>query len=557
MKKHALPVLLLLLLTGVALRDYLWQGAFTSHDLNTHTARIAQYYLGLADGHFPVRWAKNLVSGLGYPIFIYIYPLPYLLGSLVYILIRDFEHAAKVVMASSFLASGLAMYWFMRAITNTKAAIIAALLYTWAPYRFSMLFVRGAYAENLAYVFIPIALLLLYRLSQRITAFLAGLGALAVAAIFLSHNLVAVMAAPVLVIYTLWFARTAPKKGAYISVCAGVFALGMALSAFILFSDIWERQHVNFNNLRYYDAHLLEWWQLIRSKWDYGFSMPGYDKDGMSFQIGLLHLAALPFVLSYLRSKLPTRSHKGLVVLSLSIAAVAVLLMINNPVTLALWKTFPFLQIVDFPWRLLGILVFLLAIALGTSLQHAPNVLLGLLFTALLIANRNHLRINQSLTFPTDYYLYYTKDTTANSEFLPRWRNGIQEDVRFHDRVTVERGTASITTISHRAQQLTFVAEATSAALLRVNTLYFPGWQIYVDERPLTLHKQFTITSHDGKSKVDLSGMMHFELPAGRHFVNVRFERTPVRLAGDITSVFALIIVAGLISWRRLPPLAL
>jgi len=37
----------------------------------------------------------------------------------------------------------------------------------------------------------------------------------------------------------------------------------------------------------YYRDHFLKFWQLIYSKWLYGFSMPGTADDMMSFQMGI------------------------------------------------------------------------------------------------------------------------------------------------------------------------------------------------------------------------------------------------------------------------------
>ncbi|MDZ7586588.1 MAG: hypothetical protein U0946_02440, partial [Patescibacteria group bacterium] len=57
------------------------KGFYKSHDGELHLARIAAYSQALKQGQFPVRWAANLNYNYGYPIFNFVYPLPYLLAS--------------------------------------------------------------------------------------------------------------------------------------------------------------------------------------------------------------------------------------------------------------------------------------------------------------------------------------------------------------------------------------------------------------------------------------------------------------------------------------------
>lgn len=548
MKKHVLPLLLLLLLTSVPLRDYLWPGAFTSHDLNTHTARIAQYYIALSDGYFPVRWSKNLVSGLGYPIFIYIYPLPYMVGAALYGLIHNFEHTAKIVMGASFILSGLAMYLLLKEFVGTKAALVGSLFYTWAPYRFLLLYVRGAYAETLAYAFVPLALWALVKLSRRKTPFRIGILGLTLALIFLSHNLVAVMAAPLIILFSLFVVAKGKGRLRYLGALMVSVLLALMLSAFILLPDIAEKQYVHFGNLKYYDAHLVTFWQLVRSPWDYGFSLPGSQHDAMSFQVGLAHLIAFPFFTLVLYRNSTRKSTKVFVLGLLFTTLILLFLMLDTKATKWVWRTFDALQVIDFPWRLLGMVTLVTALGIGMGSARAHRWLIALFVVLVILANRNHVRINQKLSFPDSYYRTYVKDTTHNQEFMPVWRADIQEDVVFADRVSVEHGTATISKLQHKAQNLRFTAEATQSAVLRINTLYFPGWQVYVDGRALTLHQELRITSRDKESKIHTDGLMQFTVLPGKHFVDVRLERTDVRLVGDLVSLFGVILSIGMLT---------
>ena len=69
---------------------------------------------------------------------------------------------------------------------------------------------------------------------------------------------------------------------------------------------------------------------------------------------------------------------------------------------------------------------------------------------------------------------------------------------------------------------------------MRVNTFYFPGWKVFVDEveRPVDI--------------ANLTGVMEFSLEAGKHRIQVQFTDTPVRNVGEWLSLFALGLLLGI-----------
>ena len=94
---------------------------YTSHDSFTHTARIAAYFDSLNDGlaslasgrsgQFPVSWAKNLNGNLGSPIFVYSYPLVYMIGGGIHYLGVHYEDAFRFIIGISYILSGFTCYW--------------------------------------------------------------------------------------------------------------------------------------------------------------------------------------------------------------------------------------------------------------------------------------------------------------------------------------------------------------------------------------------------------------------------------------------------------------
>ncbi|MBU1148890.1 hypothetical protein KKI23_02250, partial [Patescibacteria group bacterium] len=74
--------------------------------------------------------------------------------------------------------------------------------------------------------------------------------------------------------------------------------------------------------------------------------------------------------------------------------------------------------------------------------------------------------------------------------------------------------------------------EAEQPAGLIINTLYFPGWQVWLDGDPLP---QEQIAFNEKLTTMGIT------IPKGEHQVLVKFVDTPIRTAGKVVSVLALI----------------
>lgn len=71
---------LLLIFSFPAVKSLLAPGGFTSHDLTHHVIRQISMDKLLSEGQFPPRWSGELNNGYGYPVFLFNYPLPAMVG---------------------------------------------------------------------------------------------------------------------------------------------------------------------------------------------------------------------------------------------------------------------------------------------------------------------------------------------------------------------------------------------------------------------------------------------------------------------------------------------
>src|SRR5258705_12185261 len=112
----------LLLLACVPLINLLHPGLPVTHDGQDHVARIANFYQNLQEGTLIPRWAENLNWGYGHPILMFLYPLPSYFASFFHFLGFSFVSSTKLVFASAFILSIVAMYYWLKTMFAERAA---------------------------------------------------------------------------------------------------------------------------------------------------------------------------------------------------------------------------------------------------------------------------------------------------------------------------------------------------------------------------------------------------------------------------------------------------
>lgn len=129
--------------------------------------------------------------------------------------------------------------------------------------------------------------------------------------------------------------------------------------------------------------------------------------------------------------------------------------------------------------------------------------------------------------------------TTIQGEYLPRRAPreplGIVEE-RLHPNAGED---VSIERIRHWSAGLEAQVSASAGRTLVYEQFYFPGWQAWVDGKPVPI-------------KVTPEGLMSFPLAPGKHRVEVRWGFTGARLGATLVSYLALLAAAALL----LPPWA-
>lgn len=558
-----LALFFLVILSLPALKSLAASGFYTSHDGETHTARIAQYYQALADRQFPPRFAGSFYNGLGSPIFVYIYPLPYLLGSLFHLAGFSYVNSFKIIMSLGFVFSGIFAYLWLKAVFKSeKAAFLGALFYMWVPYRFLLIYVRGSISELLAYTFLPLLLFSVTKLWEKNSIKWIAFSAISFSLLLLSQNLVAVISAPIIAGYVILLAINRN----FLQIIKNsliVVTWGFLISAVTYLPSTFERKFVRFDEIikTAYENHFVTLKQLIHSPWGYGFDLPGTVNDQISFQIGLAHILILFFAIfllayvSFKKSHSFSKIEKWLAIFFLTIFILATFLMLQIKPNTLIWQKIRYLHFIDLPWRFLGItslsLAFLTAFVAKIS---KPGFLFLIFVFMVLVANRNHLRINQAVERSDRFFAAYSGTATQYDEFTSKWRQSTRVPIGFDPATHVEAvsGNAKIENVVAKSNKVTFEANVTTDnSQVRINKFYFPGAGVQVDGQKLTPFSDLTITDTGTlllDVEQDASGLMMVNLEKGQHKVRAKFGETKLRLFANLLSFGSLVLALGVLA---------
>lgn len=149
-----------LLATTPMMQTYL----YNADDLCYHLARLEGLKDGILDGQIPVNILPEGLQGNGYMNAMYPYLFLYI-GAFLRICRVSLAFSYKVLIFLSNLASACSAYVAVKSMVKSRRSVIlAVVLYTLMPYRFTNILSRGDLGETLALIFWPLVIAGLYHL---------------------------------------------------------------------------------------------------------------------------------------------------------------------------------------------------------------------------------------------------------------------------------------------------------------------------------------------------------------------------------------------------------
>lgn len=525
------------------------------------TAHYVEAFMkAFGEGDWFPRWTDATNRFLGAPTFVMFPPLPWYGASAASWLMGSLVGGFKLYFLLAVVLSGLSFYAMARDWTGEPLpAAVGAALYLLLPYHAIDLYERFALSETTAFIFFPLMLLFARRcLRGGGRKDFLGL-TLAWAGLLGTHLVTSYLFALLFGPWLLWESRGRLRP---LLRVAPALLLGTGLAAPVLLPAAMEKSNVNIQWVREMPAgdYRTNFIFLDEPLPRLGFKDPikplvlraAHSQLFLGLLAGALALILLPGGERAKRSDVKMLLVACLVVYFLQIRLSA-----------PLWRLIPELPTVQFPWRFLTLSVLVTALAVSFALQaalHAPRPgrkaafpwrEAGMTAMAILVAvnlllswQDAHLKpftfTNETAMLPG--VVDWVEPAFTPVQFEPykdfRYPNGARVKM---DRVEFVKGSGRATVDDWKSSRRKFTLESAEGGTVLVRSFFFPGWRGWLDGKPLTL----------GASSP--YGLVRFDVPPGRHVVELRFEDTPVRKAGAGIAVACLGITGALAWWRFRP----
>jgi hypothetical protein len=542
-KRLSLSIIILLVLIVPTFLYFFRTDFFTFHD-ETQIANMYAYRDTIASGQFPPRWTTLMSYGYGSPLPQFNYQLPYYLDYILSLFNVSLIHGFKILMVGSLVAGAIGMLLFARLWTSPYMAILVSVLFTYAPYRSTNVFVRGSLGESFALAIAPFILLGLSLIIKKRPHLGLLITSLATSALILSHQPSTLIILPAIyscfLIYALVYDR--PKLS---TILFSIF-MSLGLSAYYWLPVILEKSYLTLTSpFNFYD-HFPFIKQFFSSPWGYGGSEWGPD-DKMSFALGIplwtaFFTSSLLFVRQFFVKK-DTRNW----LLATSIFAVIMLgFFLMNIRSSFFWQVFPYTSLIQFPWRLLIIPTILIPVSLvfyTIKSNKLTLTLVGLFSLLTIYLNYGYFAPGDIFPRTDDYFLrrflpqtvLYDGETISpeylkhSEDYLPQPKYSARPTT-LSDLVESELSTSIIYYQDTNPYRLKLDIEAPNSDRITFNQHYYPGWLIRLNGEVVT-------------PRLDEYGAQSFLVSKGKHVVDIRFVDTPARFVGNLITLVSLSIL--------------
>ena len=550
---------------------------FLSDDASFHSAWYSHFSKQLWSGDLYPRWLTEMNGGLGSPVFFFYPPAPYFFTSLLRPLFPNDPtglHQLGVAASAALIASGVTAYLWLRNLADPTAALLAAILYMAMPYHLAAdLYVRASFAEYWTFVWMPLILYFVHRLTAGRKLALVGM-AISWALLMMTHLPTTLIFSVVPFCYAAWLAPENQKlKTIGLTFVAAI--LGVGLAAIYLVPALTTQQFVLVNRMTTGYFSYANW--LFFTK----FSLWQDDKVTMLLLVAdMLVIATCAFVL--IRSTHDSRTKKlGRFWYGLAILSALMMTQLSKPV----WFAVPVLQRIQFPWRFNSLLALatagLLAMAIsglkrnrGSALFAAKIIGLVLMIVWIPVTVWKASTVFPQ-TNPVQREIAIRQEEFDQSrdppEYRPRWSQptaaidweaSVDEELWIRLMKTdiesllqragsspghppqpmIIEGTGRAEIKARKPREIDLLVNTSTDVKLTVPQFYYPYWHAQLSGASTEL----AVTPSQPDGLIDLF------VPAGNHLVQLQLKRSTPEQVGMIISLISLVGVVILACFATL-----
>ena len=410
---------------------------------------------------------------------------------------------------------------------NKWAALTSAILYTYVPYRIVDLYVRGSIGESLSFILFPLIILGIKKIYDKKRILDMAIVGILYALLITTHNIMTILFG--IVILFILLAGLLKRKIGFVVRLLLSLVFSLCLSAFFWIPAIFEKNLILLSKIPIADRSLyfVKPLQLIIPQWGYGVPT---GPDPFSYQIGIPQL--IVFVLAVIFALKNIKEKYAKIALFIIIVSSCISFLLFSPSAI-IWKITPLLSEINYPWTLLAIIMFLISLLAGYLSRQGKiltlvAIALGIIAMLLFIP---YAKPQYTVNRGDSFYLTNQATTTSSNEQMPLW---VKKMPIVSPAQKVELPSGKIDNLSYNSRKISFTIDLPKPETIRINTIYYPGWEFAVDGAKTAINygNQF--------------GVMDINVLSGRHVINGVFRETPLRLFSDFISLFSIL---GLIAY--------
>ncbi len=439
------------------------------------------------EGNIIPSWAAGVNATYGNPIFIFNYFLPYYIVSLFHFVGFSFVSSMKLLLATTYLFSGICMYVAMiKLLKNKFAAFSSSIFYQFNPYHLVDVHFRATPGESTLFLTTPILLYFIVSyLQERKLKYFLGIS-LSVILITLSHPMVSLTIILLLTIYVLShlnFKSLLKIALTFVAMGIGFISSLFLWVPFIIYKDV--QYPINSNLI--FDNNFM---YLFYSPYKFGLLFQGPNGE-LNPPIGYFQLFVIVILTLLLFYKRKNLFNKEKYIFWL--IAFYVNIFFIHSYSQFFWKYFPILSMLS--GRLLFPLSFITSVCAGyfvmsvmkLRISHKVIYILIFILISSTILNWGQRRV---ISIADDKWLH--ANIAGTTKFLEgegvwfantKWANrkNVWFDVIPKQKAEIVRGDGIIKILSASTTKHTYITYSHTKFVLEEKTLWYPGWKLYIN----------------------------------------------------------------------------
>jgi hypothetical protein len=278
----------------------------------------------------------------------------------------------------------------------------------------------------------------------------------------------------------------------------------------------------------------------FKFNWSYFTSTEVFTRGHIIFP-GIIEMFSLTVGLVLILFKWFKEKNKKIGILEFGVATAILIILFISPISNVIYEKLNILSNIQFPWRMLSAFVFIPPIIWAAFFTKLNSRVIILIFVILVVAIQfPQLYGKNYIKYPANIY-YFSKLNPHSVLMNPIWTGRSEDYPVEKEKIQILEGKGKILEKKVNNSSRNYILQADTPLKMVDYTFYFPGWNLYIDNTPASIEFQ------DPNQR----GVITYQVPPGRHTIDLKFEDTRVRMYSKMLSVSFLIVFFMLIIFRN------